>query len=204
MRSTSTACSASTSTRSPTATPTDPGFTYLAGKFWNVDEEVLTGYLRGDLDHELGNGVQLKGNVGLQVISTDQSSDGFFIANGAVFRDGDGKSYTDILPQLNFAFLLDESQAIRFGLAEEMARPRMDQLKATEESGYDGATGIPGGSGGNPRLDPWRALGIRRVLRALLRGPQRLRLDRGRSTRTSTPTSSRRPRPTTTTRTCWR
>ena len=139
-------------------TPTDPGFTYLAGKFWNVDEEVLTGYLRGDLDHELGNGVQLKGNIGLQVISTDQSSDGFFIANGAVFRDGDGKSYTDILPQLNFAFLLDESQAIRFGLAEEMARPRMDQLKATEESGYDGATGIPGGSGGNPRLDPWRAL----------------------------------------------
>jgi TonB-dependent receptor len=39
-----------------------------------------------------------------------------------------------------------------------MARPRMDQLKATEESGYDGAIGIPGGSGGNPRLDPWRAL----------------------------------------------
>jgi len=139
-------------------TPSDPGFTYLAGKFWNVDEEVITGYLRGDLSHELGSGVQLKGNVGVQVISTDQSSDGFFIANGAVFRDGDGKSYTDILPQLNFAFLLDESQAVRIGLAEEMARPRMDQLKATEESGYDGATGIPGGSGGNPRLDPWRAL----------------------------------------------
>jgi len=139
-------------------TPDDPGFTYLAGKFWNVDEEVVTGYLRGDLDHELGNGVQLKGNVGVQVVATDQSSDGFFIANGAVFHDGDGKSYTDILPQLNFAFLLDESQAVRIGLAEEMARPRMDQLKATEESGYDGATGIPGGSGGNPRLDPWRAL----------------------------------------------
>jgi TonB-dependent receptor len=38
-----------------------------------------------------------------------------------------------------------------------MARARMDQLKATEEVGYDSATGIPGGSGGNPQLDPWRA-----------------------------------------------
>jgi TonB-dependent receptor len=132
--------------------------TYLAGKFWNVDEEAYTGYVRGDLDHELASGVQLKGNVGVQIIQTDQSSGGFFIANGAPFRDSDGKSYTDVLPQLNFAFLLDANQAVRVGLAEEMARPRMDQLKATEESGYDGATGIPSGSGGNPRLDPWRAL----------------------------------------------
>ena len=46
---------------------------------------------------------------------------------------------------------------MRFGLAKTMARARMDQLKATEEVGYDSATGIPGGSGGNPELDPWRA-----------------------------------------------
>jgi len=33
----------------------------------------------------------------------------------------------------------------------------MDQLKATEESGYNFFTGEPGGSGGNPLLDPWEA-----------------------------------------------
>ena len=33
----------------------------------------------------------------------------------------------------------------------------MDQLKATEESGYNSGTGEPSGSGGNPTLDPWRA-----------------------------------------------
>jgi TonB-dependent receptor len=33
----------------------------------------------------------------------------------------------------------------------------MDQLKASSEFGYDAATGIPSGSGGNPQLDPWRA-----------------------------------------------
>jgi TonB-dependent receptor len=58
---------------------------------------------------------------------------------------------------MNLAFLLPNEQAIRVGLAKEMARPRMDELKATEESGYDSATGIPNGSGGNAQLDPWRA-----------------------------------------------
>ena len=62
-----------------------------------------------------------------------------------------------MLPSINLAFMLPGDQAVRFGLAKTMARARMDQLKATEEIGYDSATGIPGGSGGNPELDPWRA-----------------------------------------------
>ena len=33
----------------------------------------------------------------------------------------------------------------------------MDQLKASSEIGYRLGTGMPGGSGGNPLLDPWRA-----------------------------------------------
>lgn len=135
---------------------------YLAGKYWDVDEKVVTGYLRGNLDHEISGSVTLRGNLGLQVIRTDQSSSSFLVAypwtaNQVVTRVGDGKEYTDVLPQLNLAFLLPDSQAIRIGIAKEMARPRMDELKATEESGYNFTTGIPGGSGGNPLLNPWRA-----------------------------------------------
>jgi iron complex outermembrane receptor protein len=138
--------------------PTQPGFAYLAGKFWDVEEEAWTGYLRGDLNHMLGNGVEMRGNIGVQVIATDQSSSSFFIANGGqVATQTDGKSYTDVLPQVNFAFLLENDQTVRIALAKEMARPRMDQLKATEESGYNFGTGEVGGSGGNARLDPWRA-----------------------------------------------
>lgn len=131
---------------------------YLAGKFWDVEEEAWTGYVRGDLGYELANGVEVRGNVGVQVIATDQKSSSFFIANGGqVLPSSDGKSYTDVLPQLNVAFLLDDVQTLRFGLSRQMARPRMDQLKATEESGYNFGTGEVGGSGGNARLDPWRA-----------------------------------------------
>lgn len=135
---------------------------YLAGKFWDVKEEVVTGFVRGDLSHDISGTVTLKGNVGFQVINTDQSSSSFLVANAGtpdqeVVRTGDGKSYTDVLPQLNFAFIMPNDQAIRVGVAKELARARMDQLKATEESGYNSGTGIPGGSGGNPRLDPWEA-----------------------------------------------
>ena len=135
---------------------------YLAGKYWDVKEEVITGYVRGDLSHDISDAVTLKGNVGLQVIGTDQSSSSFlaayaFTPNQVVLRVGDGKSYTDVLPQINFAFIMPNEQAIRLGVAKELARARMDQLKATEESGYNFATGEPGGSGGNPLLDPWLA-----------------------------------------------
>jgi TonB-dependent receptor len=140
--------------------PTDPGFSYLAGKFWTVDEKVTTAFIRGNLSHDISDTVTLKGNVGLQAIYTDQSSSSFRVdtsQGNTVYGVSDGKDYTDWLPQINLAFILPDSQAIRVGFAKELARARMDQLKATEESGFNFTTGEPGGSGGNPLLDPWRA-----------------------------------------------
>ncbi len=138
---------------------------YLAGKYWDVKEEVITGYLRGDMSHDISDTVTVKGNVGLQAIYTDQSSSSFlaayaFTPDQVVLRVGDGKTYTDVLPQINVAFMLPNDRAIRVGIAKEIARARMDQLKATEESGYNFATGEPGGSGGNPLLNPWRAYAL--------------------------------------------
>ncbi|MEY2921177.1 MAG: hypothetical protein RL261_2482, partial [Pseudomonadota bacterium] len=145
-------------------TPTAPGFSYLAGKFWSVEEKITTTYIRGELNHEISDSVTLKGNVGAQVIYTDQSSDAYRVntsAGNTVYGITDGKDYTDILPQINLAFILPDSQAVRFGLAKEQARPRLDQLKATEESGFGPPTNqnvvVPGGSGGNAQLDPWEA-----------------------------------------------
>jgi iron complex outermembrane recepter protein len=138
---------------------------YLAPKYWTVEEKVWTGFLRGNLDHDISDTVTMKGNVGLQVIRTDQSSSSFLAANAytpaqEIVPTSDGKKYTDYLPQVNLAFLLPDNQAVRFGVAKEMARARMDQLKATEESGYNRETGEPAGSAGNARLDPWRAWAV--------------------------------------------
>jgi TonB-dependent receptor len=135
---------------------------YLAGKYWSVQEDVWTVALRGNLYHELSDDVTLMGNVGVQVVGTDQSSSSFLAANAytdaqEILVVSDGKSYEHVLPQINLVFAMGDTQAVRVGLAKEIARARMDQLKATEESGYNSFTGEPGGSGGNPLLDPWEA-----------------------------------------------
>lgn len=135
---------------------------YLAGKYWDVQEDVWTASLRGSLYHPLSGDVTLLGNIGVQVVGTDQSSSSFFVTRAftpdqVVTRVSDGKSYEHVLPQINLVFAMGDTQAVRVGLAKEIARARMDQLKATEESGYNFFTGEPGGNGGNPLLDPWEA-----------------------------------------------
>ncbi len=125
----------------------------------------------------------MRGNVGLQIIHTDQSSGSFLAANAdtpaqEIVPVSDGTTYTDYLPQINIVLQLPDSQAFRFSVAKELARPRMDQLKATEESGYNSATGEPSGSGGNARAGPLARLGVRRVVRKVLCREQGLRVCR--------------------------
>ena len=81
---------------------------------------------------------------------------------------------------------------MRVALAKEMARPRMDQLKATEESGYNFGTGEVGGSGGNARLDPWRAYAFDISYEKYFAERGGYRLGRRRSTRTCAATSTPR------------
>ena len=134
---------------------------YLVGKWWTVNEKVTTGYLRGNLNHELSSSVTLKGNIGIQYVHTDQSSDAFFLdtAQNTIEPFTDGRTYDDVLPALNFAFVFPSDQALRVGIAREMARARMDQLKASTEVGCNPAGGNQtcGGDSGNPQLAPWRA-----------------------------------------------
>jgi TonB-dependent receptor len=141
-------------------TPTMPGFDYLIGKNWTVEEKVTTGFVKANLNHELSSALTLKGNIGLQYVQTDQSSDAFSRVPGptgsVVVPFTEGKKYGDVLPAINVAFMLPAEQAVRVGVAKELARARMDQLKASSEFSF-GSNGEPSGSGGNPRLDPWRA-----------------------------------------------
>ena len=134
---------------------------YLIPKAWTVNEQISTGYVRANIDTEWGS-VPVRGNIGVQVQHVDQSSkanywDSTQPAGSNVQPFEDGVTYTDVLPSMNLAFMLAHEQTLRVGLAEQVARPRVDQMRASLEFGVNTATGRPGGSGGNPRLDPWRA-----------------------------------------------
>lgn len=134
---------------------------YLIPKAWTVEEKITTGYARANLDAQWGS-VPVRGNIGVQIQRVDQSSSANYFdrsrpAGSQVLPFEDGKTYTDVLPSMNLAFELPAEQTLRVGLAEQVARPRVDQLRASFEFGVNTATGRPGGSGGNPQLDPWRA-----------------------------------------------
>jgi iron complex outermembrane recepter protein len=131
-----------------------------ATKNWVINEKVKTGYVKLNIDTEL-MAMPLRGNVGVQVVKTDQSSTANTL-RAWPFADlvplTDGKQYTDYLPSLNLAWSLPEDQVVRFGVGKTLARARLDQLNAALEVGLtQQSTGTPYGNGGNAQLDPWRA-----------------------------------------------
>ncbi len=140
-------------------TPNQPGYGYLTGKFWDVFEKLTTLYIKGDLNHPLSPDVTLRGNIGLQVIHTQQSSSSFSYNEATQSSQPieGGKSYNDILPAMNLVFELPAQQLLRLSAAREMARPRMDQMTIGQDFSVATTTGIPSNTAGNPLLDPWRA-----------------------------------------------
>jgi len=141
----------------PIVPTTDAGF--LVGKTWKVFEKLTTAYIKGDLDQPLTDDIHLRGNVGVQVVNTNQSSSSSFFneATGKPSPISDGKSFNDVLPAANLVFELPAQQSVRLGAAKEVARARMDQLAASFDFGVDTTTGRPSATVGNPKLDPWRA-----------------------------------------------
>jgi TonB-dependent receptor len=155
--------------------PSKPGYGYLTGKFWDVFEKISTLYLKGNLNHPLSADVTLRGNIGLQLLHTQQSSTAALYdeATQSSTPIGGGKSYNDVLPAMNLVFELPAQQMLRFSAAREVARPRMDQMTAGQDNnvaaGGSGNSALPGypttapfpfvasSTLGNPNLDPWRA-----------------------------------------------
>ncbi|WP_349984618.1 TonB-dependent receptor [Stenotrophomonas sp. WHRI 8082] len=134
---------------------------YLIPKSWTVQEKITTAWLRANINTDIGV-VGVRGNIGVQMQHADQSSQSNYFDRSRpvgqnVLPIDAGKTYNDWLPSLNLAFMFPHQQTLRFAAAKQVARPRVDQMRAGLEFGVDTATGRPGGSGGNPLLDPWRA-----------------------------------------------
>lgn len=140
---------------------------------WKVRENDLTPYLQFNLDTHLGN-VSVRGNIGLQVAHTNQSSTGQRVSAGTSTTGSSlvtlipvtgGTSYTRWLPSANLVFGFTDSTDLRVGLSRVMARPRMDQMSAslsisgniTHLSSTDPNTSYFSASGGNFKLLPTMA-----------------------------------------------
>ncbi|MDZ4350513.1 MAG: TonB-dependent receptor [Xanthomonadaceae bacterium] len=138
---------------------------------WKVREDVIVGFVKADIDTTFG-GLPVTGNIGFQVVDTDQSSTGFRVRGDAEIETGepnagfieviDGADFTKFLPSLNLIFELDADTKLRFGAARTLARARMDQLNAgltlnanfSQLESTDPNRSFFSAGGGNARLRP--------------------------------------------------
>ncbi|MGZ8288229.1 MAG: TonB-dependent receptor [Telluria sp.] len=139
----------------------------IFNKDWIVDEKITTAFAKMNIDSKIG-GMPLRGAVGLQVVNTKQESTAYSVSKSAGTSDAtrpvasvtDGTSYTDVLPSANFILDVADQQSLRLSISKIMARPTMNDMRASNGFGVDSQKGIYSGSGGNPRLDPFRAKGL--------------------------------------------
>jgi iron complex outermembrane receptor protein len=151
----------------------------ITNKDWRVKEKVTTSYIKFDIDTDIG-GMPFRGNIGAQYVYVDQQSEAFAVANAdavnGVAPVSGGRKYGDLLPDMNLVLTIPMENYLRFGAGKEVARPRLDQMRASTEyhinttpgSAFETttcqntATGATiacrlEGSGGNPGLKPFTA-----------------------------------------------
>ncbi|MFN3304025.1 MAG: TonB-dependent receptor [Roseateles sp.] len=128
----------------------------IINKDWTVKEDITTAFAKADIDTEL-LGLPLRGNLGVQAVHADQQSRAFSIQGGTTSPTTRGTTYTDWLPSMNLTWQVAGNQNLRFGVARQITRPRMDDMRATQAYSVDNTRRIWTGDGGNPELKPWKA-----------------------------------------------
>jgi iron complex outermembrane receptor protein len=141
----------------------------ILSKSWNVQEKVTTLYGKVNLDTKAGE-YPVRGNLGLQIVNTDQSSGGFqaqvgssvTLTNPAAGFTSAGKKYTDILPSLNMSVEVANNSVLRFGVSQQIARSTLTDLRnsfaaSVDTNAANSTFGRFVGSAGNPQLKPFKA-----------------------------------------------
>ncbi|MFZ2989441.1 TonB-dependent receptor [Ideonella sp.] len=144
----------------------------ILSKTWGIEEKVTTGYAKLNIDTQMAD-IPVRGNVGLQIVNTDQSSTGFraevgsgvVLDNPAGALSKDGTKYTDFLPSLNLSGDLGSGNVLRFAVAEQIARATLTDLRNSFAASVDTNAGNSTfgkfiGSAGNPHLKPFKATAL--------------------------------------------
>ena len=123
---------------------------------FSVDEDTLGAYVMANIDTQ-----SWRGNFGLRVVETDQTSRGNVSSPTGQVENAFGnfdpvtadRSYTDVLPSLNLVYRYDDNIQYRFAAARVMTRPDFTDITPRASLNPGALTGVAG----NPDLDPFRA-----------------------------------------------
>lgn len=139
---------------------------------WTVREKILTGYFQANFDSIVGS-LPVRGNLGAQVVNTNQSSNGFVpLTDTTTGPTSAGTKYTYVLPAANMSIEVDRNMYLRLGASRTLARSKLDNENASFGVGFcgnQGCTTVPlingkvpmfQGTGGNPYLRPYFSTNI--------------------------------------------
>jgi iron complex outermembrane receptor protein len=131
----------------------------IPAKAYGVEEKVTTGYVQANIRGELGV-AELTGNVGVQLVHTDQQSSGLAFLNGTRVDVSLGDKFWTVLPSMNANLRFPNDFVVRFAASRQIQRPRLDQLRSAIGYGInttDRPVPFISGGGGNPTLRPYLA-----------------------------------------------
>jgi len=96
-------------------------------------------------------------NAGARYIDTDQSSSGFQVVDNVATPVTFNNSYDELLPNISARYSVSDDVVLRSSFAKTLTRPRLFDLRVSEQ--FDGVdeSGGSGGSRGNPELLPFTA-----------------------------------------------
>ncbi|WP_298396982.1 TonB-dependent receptor [Sphingobium sp.] len=129
----------------------------VPAKAYSVTERVMSAYLMANIKQSVGSS-ELTGNIGVLAQNTEQKSRGFVnLAAADLVPTTRGANYWDVLPSMNLSLRMPSDFVIRLSAAREIQRPRFEDMKVSLDYGYNTASGVITGTGGNPTLRPYRA-----------------------------------------------
>lgn len=145
----------------------------IPGQSYSVGVKQTSGYVQANMNADIG--IPVTGNFGVQIINTklnirqnDVGNDGAYglpaADRGDIITE---RSFTDVLPSVNFAFDVTDDFRVRFAYAKTMTLLNLENWGGGLRLWYgiekDPVTNqeyhrVAGGNSiGNPELEPWRA-----------------------------------------------
>jgi iron complex outermembrane receptor protein len=133
----------------------DPSF---ASNTWSVKEDINAAYLQADFSYD-----RLRGNFGVRLVQTESESTGYKCSSLKSPCPADGyvlntisKKYSNVLPNVNVAYDLNDSVVLRGSAAKVISRPNYGDMSSYLWIGDQTLTG----GGGNPELDPYESTNL--------------------------------------------
>lgn len=120
----------------------------LYSSSYDINEETFARYVMANFESE-----NIRGNLGARIVTTEVTNEYWGTVGGSRALITDTQKYTDTLPSINIAYDLSDDVVMRAAASKVISRPNPTDLTGASNLTVETLKG----SGGNTKLEPYRA-----------------------------------------------